>query len=166
MATLEAERMIRLHWGSWRFQVIFSVFAIGLAAFFWIKTSSMEKSLPNFWVAMACVTFFFLAGAIWGETCVDLRRGVVFRMWRFLGIIPLWRWTLPVGDFVGVDFQATRDYETAAITTVIVRLIRTNGRRVPLQYFNTGDQLDDARKFAAEISKLFGIPVRDDFPKE
>jgi hypothetical protein len=138
-------------------QLIGFVVVIGLSYCFWQEGICGWPAIIWFsfaaLVALLCLTL--------GETQFQSDPPQVFRQWKFLGFIPLWRREYSMNAFIGIQQRHVQHHEdTPNIWTV--GLIGPSGKFLAVQWFSSGkigDSNPEANEFALRLSEMTRLPL-------
>jgi len=105
-----------------------------------------------------------LACLVASETRFDSTKLLVEHRWMLLGILTIRRRQWPLVEFRQICWQSVGSFEEGDGCTWKVGLERASGRRVFVNYFDTGRsrERDAAKRFAVELSKLTGLPLSNE----
>lgn len=136
-------------------QLLGAAFVFGLSYFFWQEGISGFPAV--IWISFAA--FVILSCVTFGDTQFYDAPPRLFRQWRFLGCISIWRREYPLGTFVGVQ---RRHRPGADDSMWMVGLVESSGRFRPVQWFYSGSvdgPSPEANVYALHLSEITGLPL-------
>jgi hypothetical protein len=98
------------------------------------------------------------------ETRIDIQRGVVVEVCRFLGVIPFSQRERTMQEYAGISCHCSSGVTNDISDTWTVALHPRSGRAVEVRQFSmaTGSEdCPDARAFARELSRETGLELID-----
>ena len=103
-------------------------------------------------IIAVCALFF-------PETHIDVQRGQVTEVARFLGVVPVWRRQRAMSDFIAIRCYCHGDSESTA--TWLVALQPHTGWPVDVRQFSapSGQDCAEAKEFALAISSSTGLKL-------
>ena len=148
---------IRLRYGAGiGAQLIGVTAALGFSYFFWRGGISGLSAV--IWFSFAALVILFCL--TFGDTQFQTAPPRVFRQWRFLGFIPLWRRDYSLDTFTGVQRRHRRGPQPVD-GIWMVGLVKRSGRFLAVQWFYTGSDgpCPEANRYALELAELTGLPL-------
>ena len=117
-------------------------------------------AMNGWWIAIGNSFTYgvFLSCVLSGETQISQSQRTVVRLWRFVGIVPVWRRTYFFDDFRGIQ----RRHNGWA-----VGLLADSGCFIPLRCvlsLSVDGVLADAETYLKQAAEITGLPVLDAGP--
>ena len=141
---------VRIRYGAGIGRQLFGVsVALGLSYVFW--QSGISGFPAVIWFSFAALVILFCL--TFGDTQFYDAPPRVFRRWRFLGFIPIWRREFPLNRFVGVQ----RYGPTTEDSTWMVGLVEPSGRFLAVQW--SCGPCAEANGYALHLSEITGLPL-------
>jgi hypothetical protein len=147
---------VTLRYGRVGNQLLGLAAALGLSYFFWrVGISGWPAGI---WFSFAALVIVFCLS--FGSTEIQTAPLRVFRQWRFLGLIPVWRRHYAQDSFTGIQPRLKRG-PLQEDSMWFVGLLERSGKFLALQWFYTGSNAPcaEANTFAVRLSQITGLPL-------
>jgi hypothetical protein len=136
-------------------QLVGAVAALGFSFFFWREGISGVAAVIwlsfAFLVVLFCLTF--------GDTQFQAAPPRVFRQWKFLGLIPVWRRDYSLDTFTGIQRRHRRGPDDGIWT---VGFVGASGGFLAVQWFYSGSSdgpCPEANVYALQLAEITGLPL-------
>jgi hypothetical protein len=129
---------------------------LGFSYFFWRGGISGWPAVV--WFSFAALVILLCLS--FGSTEFQPAPARVFRQWRFLGFIPVWRREYSLDTFTGIQPRLQRGPQESD-SMWFVGLVQQSGKFLAIQWFYTGSNAlcAEASGYALRLSEVTGLPL-------